>query len=195
MFRARSPFKGQRLDHDRHRRIFAWPLGVNVVTGGWRHFVAVLLCLRAPCAPLYSGTNVWVNKKTKTRCIRAHGVRFRRRSFVRSSGTSGIIATIGIFLLCVVCKGVQRPIGSLSLTAGTFTAVTEVTWTLTRLNSYELCSFEFRNHIQTTKPRLLKEEDLAPCMAELVSPGVPVWQVNSVTVEHVTYKLMDVVIL
>lgn len=39
------------------------------------------------------------------------------------------------------------------------------------------------------------EEDLAPCMAELVSPGVPVWQVNSVTVEHVTYKLMDVVIL
>uniref|UniRef100_A0A224YW03 Enspm-3 dr n=1 Tax=Rhipicephalus zambeziensis TaxID=60191 RepID=A0A224YW03_9ACAR len=63
------------------------------------------------------------------------------------------------------------------------------------LQSYELCNPEFHNSLQTTKPRPLKEEDLAPCMAEVVSPGVPVWQVNSVTVEQLTYKLRDVVIL
>lgn len=32
-------------------------------------------------------------------------------------------------------------------------------------------------------------------MAEVVSHGVPVWQVNSVTVEQLTFKLEDVVIL
>ncbi|KAL3186703.1 hypothetical protein MRX96_026858 [Rhipicephalus microplus] len=32
-------------------------------------------------------------------------------------------------------------------------------------------------------------------MAEVFSPGVPVWKVNSVTVDQITYKVKDVVIL
>ncbi|XP_075741514.1 uncharacterized protein LOC142791002 [Rhipicephalus microplus] len=63
------------------------------------------------------------------------------------------------------------------------------------LQSYELCNSEFHNSIQTTKARPLKEKDLPPCMAEVFSPGVPVWKVNSVTVDQITYKVKDVVIL
>lgn len=101
----------------------------------------VLLC----CAPLVSGPvradcSAGMNRRSLcewnkfTPCIRAHGARFRRQSFARSYGTSEIIATIRIFLSCVVCKGVQRHITSSNRTGDTFTAAIEATWSSTSLN-------------------------------------------------------------
>ncbi|CAN7986746.1 unnamed protein product [Ixodes hexagonus] len=63
------------------------------------------------------------------------------------------------------------------------------------LQSFELSNFELDGGIQTTKSRPVKQEDLAPCVHGVFSVGVPVWEVASATVEHSTYKELDVVIL